>query len=298
MITIRCAFGLVFASCAGLSCVGGGSTSVSPYGGAGDAGAVAATNGNGPAGTAQPGTAGSKSDGTGGGGAAASDGAGGGSANPNGQSGAGATAGPFMAGARDSHFPLVDRATWVYRHTNPSKTAPWSETDTARATTYMGKPAFVYEDQEDAMGVQTHSTLTIDGTGIYRTYKENTVKGQVVFTVTYEPSFLRYDEAWTQIGQSATLTDNWTQTCVQMSSVSKCAPGAMTPGMTTHTFTVLNPKVSVSVPAGTFDTVEIQRVDPATEETKLMWFAAGVGKVREEVPATRAIEELTSYTIP
>jgi hypothetical protein len=203
-----------------------------------------------------------------------------------------------MAGSKNSHFPLVDGATWVYHHTNPGKAAPWDETDTAHAATYMGKPAFVYEDQEDAMGVQTHSTLVVDGTGVYRVYKENTIKGQVVFTVAYDPAFLRYDEAWTQMGQTVTLTDNWTQTCVQMSSVSKCAPGAVTPGMTTHTFTVVNPSVKVTVPAGTFDTVEIQRVDPMKNEIKLMWFAAGVGKVREEVPATMAVEELTSYMIP
>lgn len=214
-----------------------------------------------------------------------------------GSGGAGAPA-PLTAGARDSHFPLVDGSSWVYHHTKPA-TAAWDETDTARATTYMGKAAILFEDQEDAQGVQTHSTLLDDGTGVYRAYKENTIKGQTVLTVTYNPAFLRFDESWTQMGQMVTLTDNWTQNCVLGgTAVSNCTTGSTKNGMTTHVFTVVSPSAQVTVPAGTFDTVEIQRVDPSTQETKLFWFAAGVGKVREEVPATMAVTELTSFHIP
>jgi hypothetical protein len=204
----------------------------------------------------------------------------------------------FPAGAKSSHFPLVDGASWTYHHTKPM-TAAWDEVDTATASTYMGKPAFIFEDQEDAMGVQTHSTLTIDGTGVFRAYKELTIKGQKVLTVTYDPAFLRYDEAWTQMGQKVSLTDKWTQSCILGGTVAaKCTAGTTTPGMTTHDFTVLASSVKVTVPAGTFDTVQIQRVDPAKPETKIFWFAAGVGKVREEVPATMSVTELTAYTIP
>jgi hypothetical protein len=191
----------------------------------------------------------------------------------------------------------VDGATWTYHHTNPNKT-PWDEIVTAKAATYMGKPAFIYSDQEDAQGLQTHSTLVVNGTGVYRAYKEVAASGQTALTVTYDPAFLRFDEAWNMDGQTMTLTDNWTQQCVQMSAASKCAPGATTPGMTTHTFTVLKASTQMTSPAGTFDTVEIQRVDPATKETKLYWFARGVGKVREETPAAQAVEELVSYQIP
>jgi hypothetical protein len=208
----------------------------------------------------------------------------------------------FMAADKAGHFPLVDGATWTYRHTNPGKMpVNWDEIDSARATTYMGKPAFIFEDQEDAMGVQTHSTLTVEGTGVYRAYKENTIKGQTVLTVTYDPAFLRFDEAWTQMGQTVTLTDKWVQNCVVGNTVvANCTAGMMTPGMTTHVFTVVNPSTKVTVAAGTFDAVEIQRVDPNKNppETKLYWFAAGVGKVREEVPAAMAVEELVSYKIP
>ena len=54
----------------------------------------------------------------------------------------------------------------------------------------------------------------------------------------------------------------------------------------------------MTVPAGTFDAVKVQRVDPNTAETKLYWFAAGVGKVRDEAPATGEIAELTAFKLP
>ena len=100
------------------------------------------------------------------------------------------------------------------------------------------------------------------------------------------------------MGQTVTLDDRWTQTCVFASSASQCAPGAVKPGTTTHRFTVVQTSVSVTVPAGTFDTVEIERVNPSANETKHFWFAVGVGKVREEDVTSGAIEELSAYHVP
>jgi hypothetical protein len=313
MIARHCWLGPALLLWAVAGCSGGASPSYG--GGTGGSGAPGATPGAGSNGVAglggtqqaggapsasNPKASGGGAPGTGG--TASTSGAGGASGGPvaNGTGGAGSpTAAAFPAGAKTSHFPLIDGASWTYHHTSAAKTAPWDETDTVKATTYMGKPAFIFEDQEDAMGVQTHSTLVVNGTGVYRAYKENTIKGMTVLTVTYNPAFLRFDEAWTQMGQMVTLTDNWTQNCVVGNTVvSKCVTGTMTPGMTTHEFTVLNASVKITVPAGTFDTIEIQRVDPMAKVTKLFWFAAGVGKVREEVPAMMAVEELTSYKIP
>jgi hypothetical protein len=204
---------------------------------------------------------------------------------------------PPEAGSRESHFPLVDGATWTYHHTNLVD-PPWDETGTVKAGTYKGQNAFILSDEEDAQGTQTHSTHVIDGTRVYRAYKEDTVQGQVAVTTTYDPAFLRYDEAWTTSGLTVTLDDDWTQVCVIMSTVSKCAPGAIKPGVTTHKYTVLDVAAKLTVPAGSFTAVEIQRDNVTSPETKLFWFAAGVGKLREENPGTGAVEELTAYEIP
>jgi hypothetical protein len=212
--------------------------------------------------------------------------------------GSGSLEGPMPdAGSRDSHFPLVDGATWTYHHTNPLE-APWDETDTVTAAQYLGQPAFVLEDEEDAQGEQTHSTHILDGTRVYRAYKEISVADQVVVTTTYDPAFLRYDEAWTTSGDSVTLDDDWSQECVVASTASNCAPGAIKPGTTTHQYTVLDVAARVTVAAGDFTAVKIQRDNLTSPETKLFWFAAGVGKVREENPESGAVTELSTYEIP
>jgi hypothetical protein len=213
-------------------------------------------------------------------------------------SGAGSIDGtPPVAGSRESHFPLVDGTTWTYHHTNLVDD-PWDETDGVVASTYQGSDAFVLSDEEDAQGEQTHSTHLVDGTRVYRAYKEVSVGDQVVVKTTYDPAFLRYDEAWTKSGVSVTLDDDWKQECVVASTASNCAPGAVKPGTTTHTYTVLDVAAKLTVPAGTFSAVKIQRENVADPETKLFWFVAGVGKVREENPTTGAVEELSTYEIP
>jgi hypothetical protein len=197
------------------------------------------------------------------------------------------------AGSKQSHFPLVDGARWTYRHTSVIEDS-WDES----ATLSAAGEAFVLADEEDAKGEQTQSTLVIDGDRVYRTQKQIFVGGELVQETAYDPAFLRYDEAWTQAGASLTLDDEWKQTCVVASSASNCAPGAIKTGVTTHVYTVLDVAAKVSVPAGDFTTVEIQRDNTIDQETKLFWFAAGVGKVREENPASGAVEELSDYEVP
>jgi hypothetical protein len=202
-----------------------------------------------------------------------------------------------QAGSKESHHPLVPGSSWTYHHTNPNKPA-WDEVDTVEASTYMDKEAFASTDEEDVEGASTTSLLVVDGTAVYRAYREVSISGKVALKVAYEPRFLRYDEAWETVGQTVTLDDKWTQTCVFSSSASQCAPGAVKAGTTTHKYTVLQTSVSVTVPAGTFDAVEIERVNPSANETKHFWFAVGVGKIREEDVTSGAIEELSAYHVP
>ena len=213
----------------------------------------------------------------------------------------------LKAGAADSHFPLVDGATWTYRHEypqNPGKT-PWNEVATMRATTYMDKSAFILEDEEDAQGERSASTMLIDGTRIQRVYKEVKVADQQAFNTTYDPGFLRYDEAWASFsGDPVKESYKSVQTCVMASTASKCAPGAIKRETTTHTFKVLDQHAEITVAAGTFDTVQIERINlgnpdiTGDEETKHFWYSKGVGKVRELDVESGATEELSSFEIP
>jgi hypothetical protein len=164
--------------------------------------------------------------------------------------------------------------------------------------TYEGEPAFIMEDEEDAEGAQTRSTFIVKGTGVWRAYREVHVNGALALHVKYDPEFLRYDEGWTKVGQSETLDDDWTQTCVMTSIASKCAPGAVKTGKTTHKYTVANLHANIEVPAGKFDAIEIERFNPDESETRRFWFAPGVGKVREEDAESGAVEELAAFEVP
>jgi hypothetical protein len=201
------------------------------------------------------------------------------------------------AGSLQSHFPLVDGARFIYHHTSLVDD-PWDETDTVVATRYRDEDAFVLSDQEDAEGEQTHSTLVIRGSGVYRAYKEVEVADAVVVTTAYDPPFLRYDEAWRRASDTVTLDDDWQKTCVVSSSADNCAPGAVERGSTTHRYTVLSVAEQIRVPAGDFSAVKVQRDNLSDPETKLFWFATGVGKIREENPTTGSVTELTDYEIP
>ena len=280
-------------------CVGGDAPD-DPYATAGKGGSAASA---GTGGGAMP-KGGSGGGGTGGGGSPA---AGTGGSDPEGGSGGSGGSSTPEPGAKDSHYPLIDGATWVYHHEYPQNPGrmPWDEIANMRMGTFEDEPAFILEDEEDAQGERSSSTMLIDGTRIFRVYKEVNVNGQLAFTTTYDPGFLRYDEAWADTGDEAQpLSYESLQNCVMASAASKCAAGAMRMEMTTHTFKVVSRSVSVTTKAGTFDTVQIERTnlgDPAIagdDEVKQYWYARGVGKVRELDLQTLATEELTSYTIP
>ena len=200
------------------------------------------------------------------------------------------------AGAAASRFPLVAGSTWTYRHVTPDKD-PWDEVATLSDITYDGAPAFVLADQEDAQGAETRSTLVVQGTGVYRAFREVRVHDALALQVRYDPAFLRFDESWDTNGQTETLDDDWVQTCLMTSVASKCAPGAVKTGKTTHVYTVVDPHAEVSVPAGKYDAIEIERYNPDERETRRFWFAAGVGKVREQDVESGASEELSDYHV-
>jgi hypothetical protein len=240
------------------------------------------------------------------GGSTSTQGGRGGSTSPSGGSGGSGSAG-LAAGSKDSHFPLIAGATWTYHHKYPQDPGKqeWDEIATMESTTYEGEPAFILEDEEDAQGERSASTMVIDGTKVLRAFKEVKVADQIAFNTKYDPGFLRFDEAWTTVGAMDELTYESTQNCVTASSASKCVPSP-NPKVenTTHTYKVLSLDAEVTVEAGTFKTVQIERVnvgDPAItgdEETKQFWYAPGIGKVRELDTENLATEELRSYNIP
>jgi hypothetical protein len=114
--------------------------------------------------------------------------------------------------------------------------------------------------------------------------------GGVIDSTLYAPSKLRLHTSATDVATNATYTESYTETVT--------TPG-MAPSTATRNITwrVINGAEQVTVPAGTFTAVHLERKRGATAD-KEYWFVRGVGKVRELAIGTGRVEVLRSSTHP
>ena len=186
------------------------------------------------------------------------------------------------------YFPLVDGATWTYRRTSATGEIS-QEIELMVASEWDGMPAFELRDNEAANGEVSVSFLQQLGTSVLRVHKDITVLDMLDSRVDYDPGFVRFNY-------------EWTDQQVEMAGYTRTETDAM--GMLTSeedrlmTYTVESLSTEVTVPAGTFDCVQVMRVRMDTMETKRFWFAEGVGKVKNETLDTGSTEELMEFSIP
>lgn len=190
-----------------------------------------------------------------------------------------------------SMYPLVDGATWTYVNESPGD-GQQNEIVTMRQIDYDGDVAYEQVDAEDSTGQSTRSVLVRDGTQVLRVEKEIVVDGVVNTSVDYDPGFVRFDDAWNEVGQTVSLTYNRVETD---------SFGQQSAAERVHEFRVEAIGETVTVPAGTFSTTYIIRTQVQGEnpgEVVELWYAAGVGKVRERRADEGKTEELQSFDIP
>ncbi|MCX4240331.1 hypothetical protein [Paraliomyxa miuraensis] len=186
------------------------------------------------------------------------------------------------------YYPLVDGATWTYRHTDVGGVV-WDEIVQMRELDYQGTAAFEIEDNEDTDDESTLAVLVRDGTMTLRVHKDVSLGGVPTGSADYDPGFLRFDEAW-QEGDVSMWSYERTEYDAAGVLVGQ-APRDMV-------FTIESSSTEVTVPAGTFDCVQLLRARIDNGDLKRYWFARGVGKVKHESLVTGATEELAEYAIP
>lgn len=186
------------------------------------------------------------------------------------------------------YYPLVDGATWTYRHTD-SGGLVWNEVVHMREVDYQGMTAYEAEDNEDANNESTLATLVRNGTMTLRVHKDVSLAGVSTGEVDYDPGFLRFDEGW-QDGESIQWTYDRTEYDA-MGIILSQNPRDMI-------FTIESMSTEVTVPAGTFNCVQVLRERVDNSDRKRYWFARGVGKVRHESLVSGSTEELVEYAIP
>lgn len=189
--------------------------------------------------------------------------------------------------AEADYFPLADGATWTYQHTTQDQQV-WDEVVVMREVEFNGMTAYEQEDNGNN-GESSTSTLVRDGTATMRVHKQVNLGSAVLMDVEYDPGFLRFDNSW---GEGDSVV--WAYSRAEYDANGMLVDD--TPR--NQLYTVESMSVEVTVPAGTFDCVQVLRERVETGELKRFWFADGVGKIKHETVQTGATEELSAYDIP
>jgi hypothetical protein len=195
--------------------------------------------------------------------------------------------------ASESYYPLVDGASWTYVASTSTGQILGMEVVDATETSWAGAPAWVFTDNPDAGGEWTESTIVQLGTAAVRVHKEVADPSGTTQIVDYDPGFTRADDQWDTVGFKQEILYDRSET-----DGAGLNPSFEPRG---HSYEVLAVDESVTVPAGTFSCIKIERirtVGGAAGERVISWYARGVGKVREEQPADGRTEELASVSIP
>ena len=161
---------------------------------------------------------------------------------------------PIGEGELGSYYPLVDGATWTYVATNEMGQLLGTEIVQATATTHDGAPAFVFADNPNDAGTWTESTIVRAGTSADRVHKEIMTEAGPRTIVDYDPGFTRFDDAWTELGGKG-------ERRYQRIEHKPMEPGSVPDEDTRgHVFTVTAVGEQVTVPAGTFDCIAVERI--------------------------------------
>lgn len=119
----------------------------------------------------------------------------------------------------------------------------------------------------------------------YREQAFNATTGDLDIEEHWDPYKLRVEQAEEFLEEGASFLETYDET--------KLVPGEELTTATRHDrWTVLAARETVTVPAGTFEALKINRVSQGS--TKTYWFAENIGKVKEE---GGQLEELESYEV-
>ena len=195
-----------------------------------------------------------------------------------------------------SLYPLVNNARWVYVAKTTQGQVLGTENVSLVATEWEGQPAWRQVDEADENGEWTESILVREGEEVLRIYKEEYGDLGVTAYVYYDPGFLRADDEWLEAP-----VDSYEERLYDRTEYDN--PDLVNPSLEPrgHAYRILAVDETVTVPAGTFECVVVERIRTVggnAGERVIHWYAPGVGKVREERPADSRIEELSEVQIP
>ncbi len=210
---------------------------------------------------------------------------------------------PDPAPVESDYHPLVDGAWWRYEHST------WVETVTLTSTTLEGAPAFLMSDSpKPSDRLRSDAVVTKLNGRVSRMTKDEylvsvgTEEATLQSSVSYGVGFTRFNEDWAK--RSVGYKESPEYVRVETPPHGQGKP----PEERKHTFEILSLSDEQVTAAGTFDCIQIRRtkdwqaeaegVEASDAQTKMFWFARGVGKVRELNEETGSAESLVAFEIP
>jgi hypothetical protein len=205
------------------------------------------------------------------------------------------------AATNQHYFPLVAGAWWAYAHSD------WTERVDTGTSTFDGQDAFLMTDSPNPSDdLRSDSIITSLNGRVSRMAKEEFLVGGpddvLTSSVNYGVGFTRFDENWANQPVGFKDTPEYVRVETSPDGTVK-APEARK-----HTFELMSLSESVQTGKGTFDCIVIKRtkdwqaeedgVDASDAQTKMFWFARGVGKVKERNLETGNTELLVDFSIP
>jgi hypothetical protein len=187
------------------------------------------------------------------------------------------------------YFPLIDGATWTYRHTKVGEEV-WNEVVTVQVTGDDDAPEFRLVDEPNRDGEVTEQLWRWVDSSVMRVERRELLLGELTALTTYDPGFTRFDTSWTRVGVSQTVTYVRNEQHLGETPTSETR---------TQRFEVLDIHAEVTIDDRTYDDcLLVSRTRPDTGDVGHYWFAKGFGKVKELDPDSMTTEELIDYSIP
>ena len=192
-------------------------------------------------------------------------------------------------------LPLATGNRWTYRVTDGDAV------ETKTQTIGELEPVGGSGPHADVMAFRVTTARGVDGTNEtvsfqgysgsrvvrYREQAYNATTGDLDIEEHWHPYKLRVEQAEEYLEDGATFLESYDET--------KLVPGEEpTTATRSDRWTVLAASETVTVPAGTFEALKVNRVSSSQGAVKTYWFVENVGKVKEE---GGQLEELESYEV-
>lgn len=192
-------------------------------------------------------------------------------------------------------MPLVAGAQWTYVESDGTGAVNDTDHVVLEATTFDGADALVRSEGS------RRDTLVESGGAVNRRQRQRIEGATLDKIITYDPGFLRVDEAWRDTSEGQVFMAAFHRVETDGEGMNPIEEDRE------YSYTLVATDEEVEVSAGTFSTVHIEReclAGSSTGEIVEFWYAPGVGMIQKHELANADLEieeswqKLVTFSIP